>query len=106
MTQIGKDLVGKVAVITGASSGIGAASAKLFAEAGARVVVGYNRGAERANAVADGPAGGGENAMRLPLEDSTQILNVAAAVRQEFGRADILVNSAAFTRMQPHHDLQ
>src|SRR4030088_1973986 len=104
--QIGKDLGGKVAVITGASSGIGAASAKLFAEAGARVVVGYNRGVERANAVIDGLAGSGHKAMHLPLEDSVQIRKVAAAVREEFGRADILVNSAGFTRMVAHHDLE
>src|SRR3954451_18488473 len=92
--QIGKDLSGKVAVVTGASSGIGAASARLFAEAGARVVVGYNKGVDRANAVVDGLAGSGHKAMRLPLEDSAQIRKVAAAVREEFGRADILVNSA------------
>jgi 3-oxoacyl-[acyl-carrier protein] reductase len=106
MTQIGKDLGGKVAVITGASSGIGAASAKLFAEAGARVVVGYNRGIERANAVVGGLAGSGHKAMHLPLEDTAQIRKAAAAVREEFGRADILVNSAGFTRMVAHHDLE
>jgi 3-oxoacyl-[acyl-carrier protein] reductase len=98
-------LAGKVAIVTGASSGIGAASARLFAEAGARVVVGYNKGVDRANAVVASLAGSGHKAMRLPLEDTAQIKKVAAAVREEFGRADILVNSAGFTRMVAHHDL-
>ena len=83
--RIGKALDGKVAVVTGASSGIGAASARLFAEAGAWVVVGYNRGVDRANAVVAELAGGGHRAMRLPLEDTAQIRKVAAAVREEFG---------------------
>ena len=106
MAAIGKDLQGKVVVITGASSGIGAASARLFAEAGARVVIGYNRGVDRADAVVASLAGTGHQAMRLPLEDTAQIRKVAAAVREEFGRADVLVNSAGFTRMVPHHDLE
>ncbi len=101
----GGALNGKVAVVTGASSGIGAASARLFAEAGARVVVGYNRGIDRANAVVAGLAGSGHKSMHLPLEDTAQINQVAAAVREEFGRADILVNSAGFTRMVAHSDL-
>jgi 3-oxoacyl-[acyl-carrier protein] reductase len=101
----GGALGGKVAVVTGASSGIGAASARLFAAAGARVVVGYNRGIDRANAVVAGLAGAGHKAMHLPLEDTAQIGKVAAAVRDEFGRADILVNSAGFTRMVAHSDL-
>jgi 3-oxoacyl-[acyl-carrier protein] reductase len=104
--RIGKDLSGKVAVITGASSGIGAASARLFAEAGARVVVGYNKGVDRANAVVAGLAGRGHKPMYLPLEDAAQIRKVAAAVREEFGRTDVLVNSAGFTRMVAHHDLE
>src|SRR5690349_23023489 len=92
--QIGKRLDGKVAIVTGASSGIGAASARLFAQAGARVVVGYNKGVDRANAVVGELAGSGHKAMHLPLEDTAQIRRVAAAVRAAFGRADILVNSA------------
>jgi len=99
-------LAGKVAVVTGGSSGIGAASVRLLAAAGARVVVGYNRGAERAAALISEVPGNGHKAMHLPLEDTAQIRRVAAAVREEFGRADILVNSAGFTRMVPHHDLE
>jgi 3-oxoacyl-[acyl-carrier protein] reductase len=98
-------LSGKVAVVTGASSGIGAASARLFAEAGAKVVVGYNQGVDRAKAVVAALKGSGHQAMRLPLEDTAQIEKVAAAVKAEFGRCDILVNSAGFTRMVPHKDL-
>ncbi|HVH79689.1 MAG TPA: SDR family oxidoreductase [Stellaceae bacterium] len=102
-------LDGKVAVVTGASSGIGRESAKLFAEAGARVVVGYNKGIDRANDVVASLVGSGQanfhRAVHLPLEDTAQINKAAAAVKGEFGRCDILVNSAGFTRMVPHHDL-
>ena len=99
-------LAGKVAIVTGGSSGVGAASVRLFAAAGARVVVGYNRGMERASALIAELPGNGHKAMFLPLEDTAQIRKVAAAVREEFGRADILVNSAGFTRMVAHHDLE
>jgi 3-oxoacyl-[acyl-carrier protein] reductase len=99
-------LDGKVAVITCASRGIGRESAKLFAAAGARVVVGYNRGVDRAGEVVAGLAGSGHKAMYLPLDDTVQIRKVARAVQEEFGRCDVLVNSAGFTRMVAHHDLE
>jgi 3-oxoacyl-[acyl-carrier protein] reductase len=105
-TENPSSLAGKVAVVTGGSSGIGAASVRLLAAAGARVVVGYNRGAERAAALIAEVPGDGHKAMHLPLEDTPEIRKVAATVREEFGRADILVNSAGFTRMVPHHDLE
>jgi 3-oxoacyl-[acyl-carrier protein] reductase len=99
-------LAGKVAVVTGGSSGIGDASARLFAASGAQVVVGYNKGLDRANALIAELPGGGHRPMRLPLEDTAQIREAAAAVADAYGRADILVNSAGFTRMVPHHDLE
>ncbi len=106
MAENNLSLAGKVAVVTGASSGIGAASARLLAAAGAKTVIGYNRGADRAAALIAELPGDGHKAMYLPLEDTAQIRRVAAAVEAEFGRTDVLVNSAGFTRMVPHHDLE
>jgi 3-oxoacyl-[acyl-carrier protein] reductase len=96
------NMAGKVAVVAGGSSGIGAACARLLAAAGARVVVGYNKGADRAAALVAELPRSGHQAIYLPMEDSAQIRNAAAAV----GRADILINSAGFTRMVPHGDLE
>jgi len=98
-------LAGKVAVVTGGSSGIGAATVRRLAAAGARVAVGYNKGTARAAALIGEIAGDGHRAMRIPMDDSAQIRDAAAAVQNEFGRADILVNSAGFTRMIAHPDL-
>jgi 3-oxoacyl-[acyl-carrier protein] reductase len=106
MTDSAVPLSGKVAVVTGGSSGIGAAAVRLLAAAGAQVVVGYNKGAERARALIAELPGDSHRAMYLPLEDTAQIRKVAASVGEVFGRADILVNSAGFTRMVPHHDLE
>src|SRR6516162_3379378 len=106
ITENTPSLAGKVAVVTGGSSGIGAASVRLLAAAGARVVVGYNKGAERAATLIAELSGSGHQAMYLPMENSAQIREVADAVKDGFGRADILVNSAGFTRMVPHSDLE
>jgi 3-oxoacyl-[acyl-carrier protein] reductase len=99
-------LAGKVAVITGGSNGIGAATARRLAAAGATVVVGYNEGAERATALAASLPGRGHIALRTPMEDSAALRAAAAAVQAKLGRCDILVNSAATTRAVPHSDLE
>src|SRR3984893_15769492 len=99
-------LAGKVAVVTGGSSGIGAASVRVLAAAGARGVVGYNKGADPAAALTGEHSCCGHKAMYLQMEDSVQIRKVAAAVSDGFGRTDILVNSAGFTRMVAHNDLE
>jgi NAD(P)-dependent dehydrogenase (short-subunit alcohol dehydrogenase family) len=88
-------LGGKVAIVTGASSGIGRATAKLFAQEGAKVVVGARREAELAELVREIKAAGGEAVALAGDVQSEQYAKdlVAAAVKQ-FGRLDIAFNNA------------
>lgn len=88
-------LEGKVAIVTGASSGIGYAAAKLFAQEGARVVVAARRESELKKLVAEISSGGGEAvalAGDVQSEEFAKAL-VAAAV-SHFGRLDVAVNNA------------
>jgi 3-oxoacyl-[acyl-carrier protein] reductase len=100
------NLQGKVAVVTGASGGIGSATARRFAEAGCRVVVGYNNRAAEAEKVAADLPGSGHRTARMPMEDSAALRDVGAMVEREYGSCDVLVNSAGFTRMIAHADLE
>jgi 3-oxoacyl-[acyl-carrier protein] reductase len=99
-------LRGKVAVVTGGSSGIGAATARLLAQHGARVVIGYNQGADRAEALRAGLPGTGHAVLRIPLEDSAAHEQVRDQLAQRYGQVDVLVNSAGFTRRIAHNDLE
>jgi len=101
-----QSLKGKVAVVTGASSGIGAATARLFAAEGATVYVGYNKGRERAEAIVADLPGKGHAPIRIVLEDSATIRDAARTVGDAHGRADIVINSAGFTKPVPHGDLE
>ncbi len=100
------ELAGRVAVITGGSSGIGAAAARRMAAAGARLAIGYNAGAERAAALVAELPGEGHIALHTPMEDSAALRRAAAEVEARLGRCDVLVNSAATTRAVPHADLE
>ncbi|MDB5408247.1 MAG: short-chain dehydrogenase [Rhodospirillales bacterium] len=98
-------LAGKVALVTGGNSGIGAAAVRMLADAGASVVVGYNNGLDRARALIEQLPGANHLVQRIVLEDAATVRAAAAAIGDRYGRADILVNSAGFTRPIPHADL-
>src|SRR5271165_2465838 len=96
-------LSGKVAIVTGASKGIGASIAKHLAEAGAAVVVNYassKQGADRV--VADITAKGGRAiAVQADLAKQADIRRLFAEARERFGRLDILVNNAGVYEFAP-----
>ena len=89
----------RVALVTGASQGIGRATALALAAAGAKVVCAA-RNAEKLAAVVTeiGSAGGEARAVTMNVADSAQIRAGFKEVTERFGRLDILVNNAAVTR--------
>jgi 3-oxoacyl-[acyl-carrier protein] reductase len=99
-------LAGRTAVVTGGSSGIGAACARLLAAEGASVVIGFNAGAQRAEALRAELPGRGHRALRIPLTDSERHAAIAAELAESVRHLDILVNSAGYTRRIPHADLE
>ncbi|MDD3403398.1 MAG: SDR family NAD(P)-dependent oxidoreductase [Hespellia sp.] len=90
-----KLLENKVAVITGANSGVGAEAAKLFAEQGASVVIGARR-VEPLKEVEEAIKGNGGKVLAVQLDISSpeSAENLASAALEAFGKIDILVNNA------------
>tara|TARA_R110000822_G_scaffold82153_13_gene194538 strand:- start:30076 stop:30840 length:765 start_codon:yes stop_codon:yes gene_type:complete len=90
------DLKGRVALITGASRGIGEATARLLAEQGAHVVLSSRKQADLDAVAASIIADGGEaSAIAAHQGDSDALAQLISAIDQRFGRLDILVNNAA-----------
>ncbi len=89
----------KVALVTGASQGIGRATALALAEAGAKVAVAARSADKLAALVSEIAAAGGE-ALGVPMDvaNAEQVKNAFQQVLAKFGRLDILVNNAAITR--------
>jgi NADP-dependent 3-hydroxy acid dehydrogenase YdfG len=90
---------GRVAVITGASSGIGEATARALAAHGYRVAL-LARRANRINVLAD-QLGGGAIAIEADVTDRESVVAAAERVQQELGGADILINNAGVMLTAP-----
>ena len=88
----------RVVLVTGASRGIGAATARLFAESGATVAVHYNNGRAAAGEVLASLPGQGHCIVQADMADPYALTNMVDELTGQFGRIDVLVNNAGIFR--------
>lgn len=95
-------LADQVAIVTGASSGIGEATALALAEAGAKVVIAARR-ADRLETLAQRirQQGGTALAIAADVSDETQVISLVNQTQAEYGRVDILINNAGVMLLGP-----
>jgi NAD(P)-dependent dehydrogenase (short-subunit alcohol dehydrogenase family) len=96
-------LGGRVALVTGSSSGIGAAVARSLAHQGAKVVVNSRSSVAAGEAVA---AEIGGVYRQADVSDPEAARALVVSIADEFGRMDVLINNAGTTRLIPHGDLE
>src|SRR3954447_16911783 len=97
------DLTGRVALVTGASRGIGREIAKALAAAGAHVVVNYRAAADQADAVVRGieAAGGTALALQADISDSRRAADLVRQTEDRVGSISVLVNNAGVNARRP-----
>ena len=97
----------RVALVTGAGTGIGRAIVEAFAREGAKVAVNYSKSREAAEEVVAGirSAGGTAVAIGADVADAAEVEAMVDRVNREFGQLDILVNNAGWSTRIPHDQL-
>ena len=102
-----EDLSGKVAIVTGAASGIGPHYAAALAKAGAKVAIGdIADGAAVADSINDSVGGGAAMYAALDVSDEESVNGFCAAVTERFGHTNILVNNAAIASVLKPQDAE
>ncbi len=101
-------MTNKVVLVVGGAGSIGAAVARLFASLGARVAISHRDEPKEAAAAADLVTtlpGAGHAALVADVAQTTTLAALRAEIERHYGRLDVLVNAAGFTRPVPHADL-
>ena len=96
------ELENRIALVTGASRGLGRGIASVLAEKGAKVIVNYRSGAKEAESLCAEikAAGGSAVPLQGDVSESADVTRIYDFIRREFGRLDILVNNAGTSRAQ------
>jgi len=104
-------LKGKNVLVTGASTGIGRATAVRFAAEGANVAINYSRSASEAEETrrmchAARAKGGGEIVIQADVADEAQVKAMFAKTLEAFGGLDVLINNSGIQKESPSHELE
>ncbi len=102
-----RKLQGQIAIVTGASSGIGAGVAKALALEGAAVIINYSNGQDKAEAVVSEikATGGDAFAIKADVSNEQDVVDMFAQTIKRYGTVDILVNNAGLQQDSKFHEM-